>query len=131
MRQQHRQPEERRAVQVEGVGVHHSAAKVGRPRKGIARRTGKGAVRVARTLDKAVHIPVKGDLLAVEIAGIVEKAAVKDDRTAEKKMAAVRAHSPTACQNFLWFCSLGVSSRGFINFSIVFLFLRAPARKWI
>ena len=78
LRQQHRQPEERRAVQVEGVGVHHSAAKVGRPRKGIARRTCKGAVRVARALDKAIHIPVKADLLAVKIACIVEKAAVKD-----------------------------------------------------
>ena len=78
LRQQHRQPEERRAVQVEGVGVHHPAAKVGRPRKGIVRRTCKGAVRVARTLYKAVHIPVKGDLLAVKIACIVEKAAVKD-----------------------------------------------------
>ena len=35
------------------------------------------------------------------------------------------------CQNFLWLCPLGVSSRGFLNFSIAFLFLRAPARKWI
>ena len=78
LRQQYRQPEKRRAVKVEGVGVHHPAAKVGRPRKGIVRRTGKGAVRVARALDKAVHIPVKADLLAVKIAGIVEKAAVKD-----------------------------------------------------
>ena len=41
------------------------------------RRTGKGAVRVARALDEAIHIPVKADLLAVKIAGIVEKAAVK------------------------------------------------------
>ena len=29
-------------------------------------------------------------------------------------------------QNFLWLCPLGVSSRGFLNFSIAFLFLRAP-----
>ena len=78
LRQQHRQPEKRRAVQVEGVGVHHSATKVGRPRKGIVRRTCKGAVRVTCAFDEAVHIPVKGDLLAVEIASIVEKAAVKD-----------------------------------------------------
>jgi hypothetical protein len=42
------------------------------------RRTCKGAVRVTCALDKAVHIPVKADLLAVKIACIVEKAAVKD-----------------------------------------------------
>ena len=39
---------------------------------------GERTVRVAGTLDKAVHIAVKADLLAVEIACIVEKAAVDD-----------------------------------------------------
>ena len=39
---------------------------------------GKGAVRVARPFQETVHIAVKADLLAVEIACIVEKAAVDD-----------------------------------------------------
>ena len=39
---------------------------------------GERTVRVACALDKAVHIAVKADLLAVEIACIVEKAAVDD-----------------------------------------------------
>mgnify|MGYP000635867168 CR=1 FL=1 len=130
LRQQHRQPEERRAVQVEGVGVHHPAAKVGRPRKGIVRRTCKGAVRVTCALDEAVHIPVKGDLLAVKIACIVEKAAVKDVER-QKEDGRRQGAQPHRLPEFFMALPLGVSSRGFLNFSIAFLFLRAPARKWI
>ena len=44
-----------------------------------------GRVRVAQPLDKAVHIPVKADLLAVEIAGIVEKAAVQNVERQEEQ----------------------------------------------
>ena len=35
------------------------------------------AVRVAQPLEEAVHVAVKTDLLAVEITGVVEKAAVQ------------------------------------------------------
>ena len=70
-----RQPEEGRAIQIEGVGVHRTAAEVGGPREGVPGRTGH-AVGVASPLDEAVHVTVKADLLAVEIAGVVEKAAI-------------------------------------------------------
>ena len=76
------QPEKGRPVQVERIGVHHPAAQVGGPGEGVggqalAARAGQ-AVGVALPFDKAVHIPVEADLLAVEIPGIVEKTAVDD-----------------------------------------------------
>ena len=71
------QPEEGRTVQVERVGVHRAAAQIGGPGEGAAGRAGH-AVRVACPLDEAVHIAVEADLLAVEIACIVEKSAVDD-----------------------------------------------------
>ena len=46
---------------------------------------GERTVRVACALDKAVHIAVKADLLAVEIAGIVEKAAVQNVERQEEQ----------------------------------------------
>ena len=84
LREDERKIEERRAVQVERVGIHDAAAKVGGPGEGIAHR-GERTVRVTGPLEKAVHIPVKADLLAVEIACIVEKAAVDDIERQEKQ----------------------------------------------
>ena len=75
-----RKPEEGRAVEVEGIGVHHPAAKVGGPGEGVGGQAltvhRDQSVRVARPLEKAVHIPVEGDLLAVKVPRIVEKTAV-------------------------------------------------------
>ena len=71
------QPEEGRTVQVERVGVHRAAAQVGGPGEGVAGRAGH-AVRVACPLDKTVHVAVEADLLAVEIARVVEKSTVDD-----------------------------------------------------
>ena len=71
------QPEERRTVQVERVGVHRAAAQVGGPGEGVSGRTGH-AVRVACPLDEAVHVAVEADLLAIEIARVVEKSTVDD-----------------------------------------------------
>ena len=73
--EEQREPEERRAVQVEGIGVQRSATQVGGPGEGVVDTA--CAVRVAQPLEKAVHIAVKTDLLAVEITGVVEKAAVQ------------------------------------------------------
>ena len=84
LREQQREPEEGRAVQVEGIGVHSAAAQVGRPGKGVVGCPGKGAVRVARPFQETVHVPVKADLLAVEVACIVEKSAVHDVERQEK-----------------------------------------------
>ena len=85
LRKNEREPEERRTVQVERIGIHDSAAQVGGPGEGIVRCSGKGAVRVARPFDEAVHIAVKADLLAVEVAGIVEKSAVNDIKRQEEQ----------------------------------------------
>ena len=73
--EEQREPEERRAVQVEGIGVQRPAAQVGGPGEGVVDTA--CAVRVAQPLEKAVHVAVKTDLLAVEITGVVEKAAVQ------------------------------------------------------
>ena len=76
------QPEKGRPVQIERIGVHDAAAQVGSPREGIGRQAvavDRGQpVGIAHPLHKAVHIPVKADLLAVEIPGIMEKPAVDD-----------------------------------------------------
>ena len=76
LREEQREPEKRRAVQVERVGVHGAAAKVGGPREGVA--DAARSVRVAQPLEEAVHIAVKADLLAVEVPRVVEKAAVEE-----------------------------------------------------
>ena len=76
------QPEEGRAEQIKGVGVHDAAAQIGGPGEGVGGQpltVHRGeAVRIALALHKAVHIVVKADLLAVEVPSIVEKAAVND-----------------------------------------------------
>ena len=76
LRKDQREPEKWRAVQVEGVGVHRAAAKVGGPREGVvdAART----IRIAQSLQKPVHVAVKADLLAVEVSSVVEESAVDE-----------------------------------------------------
>ena len=75
LREEQGKPEEGGAVQVERIGVHGSAAQVSCPGKGVLHAPVSGGV--ACPLEEAVHIAVKADLLAVEIACIVEKAAVQ------------------------------------------------------
>ena len=91
---------------------------------------GERTVRVACALDKAVHIAVKADLLAVEIACIVEKAAV-DDIKRQKEQAAVRAHRPTVSQNLSFFCPSSCGCRAVPDRSMVSSFLCQSGRKLV
>ena len=63
--QQHGQPEERTAQQIEGVGVDEPAAKVCCPAEGAA------------VLEKRVGVLVKVNLLVIEIARVVEVPAAR------------------------------------------------------
>ncbi len=65
LRQQQRQPEKRRAAQVKRIRIHGRGTQIRLP-----------APLPGARFDKAVHICVKRDLLAVKIAAVLEQAAV-------------------------------------------------------
>ena len=82
LRQQRRQPEKRRTVQIERIRVHRRGTEVRLP-----------APLARAVFHEPVHVSVERDLLAVEIAAVLEQALVHDEERQKDEKRRRGAHA--------------------------------------